>query len=59
MIQRAYEWYEEQKRGLGETFLESLDDIYEKIAVHEYYSILKKNYRQVKLLRFPNAVVLK
>ena len=37
MTKDAYEWYEEQKPGLGEEFLEELDVIYRKIESHPEY----------------------
>ena len=37
MIKEAYDWYEVQKPGLGEEFLEELDDFYQRIEVHPEY----------------------
>jgi len=54
----AYEWYEAQKPGLGERFLEVLSSVFEKIRVHpERYGKVKRSYRQVRLHRFPYVVV--
>lgn len=58
MVLEAYEWYEEQKRGLGEEFLAELDTFYKKIvASPTHYSKIKKNYRKVALDRFPYIIV--
>jgi plasmid stabilization system protein ParE len=58
MMQESYEWYEGEQAGLGEAFLSSLDEAYVKLATHpEYFSIIEKQYRQIKLSRFPYVVV--
>ena len=58
MTLEAYDWYEVQKKGLGEEFLAELDTSYKKIQTHPtFYSIIKKNYRQVSLKRFPYVIV--
>lgn len=57
-MQESYAWYEEQQEGLGEAFLLSLDNAYEKITTHpEYFSIVEKQYRQIKLFRFPYVII--
>lgn len=58
MTKAAYEWYEEQKPGLGEELLEELDTYYDKLRFHpEYFGKVKKNFRQVALKRFPYVIV--
>ena len=58
MTKNAYDWYETQKPGLGEEFLEDLDGIYHKLELHpEYFSKIKKNFRQAGLKRFPFVIV--
>ena len=58
MIKEAYDWYELQKPGLGEEFLEELDSFYKRIEVHpEYFGKIKKNFRQAALKRFPFVLV--
>jgi toxin ParE1/3/4 len=37
MTKDAYEWYEAQKSGLGEEFLEELDIYYDKLHSHPEY----------------------
>ena len=58
MTKKAYDWYEEQKQGLGEAFLTELDTCYLKLESHpNHYGKIKKNFRQVSLKRFPFVVV--
>lgn len=58
MIQKAYNWYEEEKEGIGEDLLSVLDTVYQKMTDHsEYFSIIEKKYRQIKIHRFPYVVV--
>jgi len=58
MIQDAYDWYEQQQPGLGEAFLSAVDNSFSKIVFHpEYFSIVNKGYRQIRLMRFPFVVV--
>ena len=46
MTKDAYDWYEEQKPGLGEEFLSELDSTYLKLESHpEYFGKVKKNFR--------------
>jgi toxin ParE1/3/4 len=54
MAKEAYDWYEEQRKGLGEEFLAELDLFYKKIvSTPTHYKKVKKNYRQVSLDRYP------
>ena len=56
----AYLWYEQQSEGLGELFLKELNHCYRKIqAFPSAYSMVKKDYRQMSLKRFPYLVVFK
>ena len=58
MTKDAYDWYEEQKPGLGEEFLNESDSIYLKLESHpEYFGKVKKNFRQAALKRFPFVIV--
>ena len=58
MTKDAYDWYEEQRSGLGEEFLEELDGIYNKLTSHpEYFGKVKKNFRQAALKQFPFVIV--
>lgn len=58
MMQEAYQWYEQQKQGLGEEFLTELDSYYARLQSHpEYFGKIKKNFRQAALKRFPYVIV--
>jgi hypothetical protein len=58
MTRDAYDWYEAQRKGLGEIFLADLDACYKKIQTNPAAnSKVKRNYRQRRLLRFPYVVV--
>jgi plasmid stabilization system protein ParE len=58
MTKKAYDWYEEQKQGLGEAFLSELDTCYRKLASHpDHYGKIKKNIRQVAVKRVPFVVI--
>lgn len=58
MVRKAYNWYEKQKKGLGEEFLLELDVYYKKIErTPQFYGKIEKGYRQVRLKRFPYVIV--
>jgi plasmid stabilization system protein ParE len=57
-IEVAYNWYEDQKIGLGEEFLTGLAEVYRKLENHPtIYGKIKKTYREAGLKRFPYVVV--
>lgn len=57
-IQEAYEWYEEQKVGLGDEFLGELEIGQNKICNHpQYYYSVNDHFRRLKINRFPYVVV--
>jgi plasmid stabilization system protein ParE len=57
-IVEAFDWYESQKMGLGEEFLESLDEFFKSLLSNAHaYSYYKKPIRQGRLKRFPYMVV--
>jgi plasmid stabilization system protein ParE len=58
MTKDAYKWYDDQKPGLGDDFLDELDGLYNKLSSHpEYFGKVKKNFRQAALKRFPFVIV--
>lgn len=58
MAKEAYDWYEQQSTGLGEIFLSELNTCYKKIETQPtFYKKAKKNFRQIRLKRFPYLVV--
>ena len=57
-IREAFIWYEEQKTGLGYSFLEELDACYEKLLKNpEHYGLLNKWIRRIKVNVFPYIVI--
>jgi hypothetical protein len=58
MAKEAWEWYEEQQPGLGESFLQDLGASYRKIEKWPAsYAKVKSGFRQVILTTFPYVVV--
>ncbi len=58
MARDAYQWYEDQRHGLGELFLTELDSCLKKIQTNPTAnSKVVKNYRQGILRRFPYVIV--
>ncbi len=56
-IADAYYWYENCRDGLGEEFLNSLNDCFDAILnTPELYCIVHENYRRGLLRRFPYMV---
>jgi plasmid stabilization system protein ParE len=57
-IEFAYNWYEDQKIGLGEEFLAELVEYYGKLEKHPSgYSKIRRNYRKAALKRFPYNII--
>lgn len=58
MAKDAYEWYEEQKLGLGDLFLTELSRCYAKLEKNPlFYQKLKNNYRHLVLNKFPYVLI--
>ena len=56
-VEDAYLWYEAQRPGLGEEFLESLDSTLRLIEENpKQYQIVHRDIRRVLLRRFPYCV---
>ncbi len=56
-IKEAYEWYEEQRCGLGDDFLLNIDAALCSIQREpEMYAPLYKNLRRILIRRFPYSV---
>ena len=56
----AYIYYEDQKPGLGDSFLEELTHFYKKIKSHPtYYSFVseEKTVRSIALKKFPYTII--
>lgn len=56
----AFNWYNNQKQGLGEEFLKELDTCIIKLQTQpSYYGFVKKQYRSVNIRRFPYIIVFR
>lgn len=56
--QLEYDWYEEQSHGLGERFLQELEECYMSIETHPTaFSRVYKSYRKAVLKKFPYLVL--
>jgi plasmid stabilization system protein ParE len=57
-ITDAYDWYEEQRAGLGERFLASVAESLEQIArAPRAHPIVERNVRRMLLRTFPYSVL--
>ncbi len=57
-IEAGYRWYERERPGLGEEFLEAVNHLVEVIAGHpERFPIVHRDTRRVLLSRFPFAIL--
>ncbi len=57
-IQEAFEWYEEQKAGLGFLLIEEIENCYERLTEQpSYYGFLNSRFRRIKLSRFPYMLI--
>ena len=58
MAKEAYEWYEMQKPGLGDAFLDELSHSFKKIELHPtHYGFIEESYRRFALKRFPFIII--
>jgi toxin ParE1/3/4 len=56
--EQAYNWYEDQRKGLGEEFLVELESIYRNMEnFPRAFGKLTKIYRRAPLKRFPYLVI--
>ena len=54
----AFHWYEDKSKGLGERFLEALDECYDSIDVNPAtYQKVYKEHRQAVVKVFPYVVI--
>ena len=56
----AYDYYENESPGLGDRFLKSLEDAYQKLSVGpQYYGFInsKKDIRDMKIKTFPFVII--
>jgi len=56
--QDAYDWYENQLAGLGDKFLNALEECYLKIEKHPAaFGKFYKNYRKAVIKKFPYLII--
>jgi plasmid stabilization system protein ParE len=56
-VEEAYSWYERQRRGLGEEFLESVNAGLREIGAYPLrYAIIFRDTRRFLLKRFPYVI---
>ncbi len=57
-MREAFTWYEEQKTGLGYSFLEEVETCYQKLLENpEHYGMLNKWLRRTKVNGFPYLII--
>jgi plasmid stabilization system protein ParE len=57
-IQEAYDYYEEQKEGLGNRFLDTLDYYFDRLQKYpHHYQIKKKFYREAFIKDFRYLII--
>ena len=57
-LDEIFVWYEEQKEGLGFKFIDSFEEVLNKIALNPYYaSFILEDARSASLKRFPYEVI--
>jgi len=57
-IQLAYDWYEEQKEGLGNDFLAEIEKCYNDLIENPHrHSYINHLYRRIKTERFPYIII--
>jgi len=53
----AREWYEQQRRGLAEAFVDRVDEMFSRIREFpELYAVVLRDVRRGKLRKFPYVV---
>jgi plasmid stabilization system protein ParE len=56
-IEKAHQWYEKEREGLGAEFLEAVDKIVKVIAENpERFPAIRKDIRRAVLHRFPYSI---
>ena len=56
-LANAYDWYEEQRPGLGIDFLNCIEDVFRRLRVTpEMHAVVHNNVRQTLVKRFPYVV---
>ncbi len=59
-VTEARAWYEGQRKGLGERFVEAIDARIDALRINpEIHAIVRKGYRRAIVNRFPYAIYYK
>jgi hypothetical protein len=59
-LAKAYDWYEERKKGLGVQFISSFERQVKRISINpEHYQIEKVNVRESNIEGFPYLIIFK
>ncbi|MBV4359826.1 type II toxin-antitoxin system RelE/ParE family toxin [Pinibacter aurantiacus] len=54
----AFEWYEQQKTGLGFELIDEIESGFEQICNSPFhYSSINEHFRKLKIKRFPYLVI--
>ncbi|HEY4062384.1 MAG TPA: type II toxin-antitoxin system RelE/ParE family toxin [Puia sp.] len=57
-MQKAFEWYEERRAGLGFEMIEEIEDGLERLTKHpQHYTAINQKYRRLRIKRFPFLIV--
>ncbi len=58
MMLESFEWYENQLIGLGDDFLNDVNNCINKIEKNPtFYGFIEKKYRRINLKRFPFVII--
>ncbi|GGB10507.1 type II toxin-antitoxin system RelE/ParE family toxin [Puia dinghuensis] len=56
--QTAFEWYEQQRSGLGYELIEEIEEALERLSRHpQHYSAPNQKYRKLRIKRFPYLII--
>jgi len=57
-IQKAFEWYEHNRAGLGHEMIQEIEEGFERLSRHpHHYSATNKKYRKIRINRFPYIII--
>ncbi len=57
-IQKAFEWYETQRAGLGYEFIEEIEGGFERLSKNpQHYAAINQKYRRLRIKRFPYMII--
>ena len=55
---KAYSWYEDQKKGLGDEFTSEVENTTEYLKTNpEAYQLKRKGFREIGLKKFPYVLI--